>query len=231
MQQTPRSLSVVVPAYNAASYLEEALESILTQSHPPDEVLVVDDGSEDNTVSIAARFSAPVQVLQQAKKGPWAARNLAVERAAGSILAFADADDICEYMRFERQLNALSTADSSALVFGHMEEFLDRSRRDLQSTPSATTRVVPGLCPGTMMLTRASFVRCGPFPTQYKAAGFLEWYMHAKEKGVNTIMLNEIVLRRRIHNANSGLFENDSAPSFEYIQVLKGALERSRSKP
>jgi glycosyltransferase involved in cell wall biosynthesis len=87
-------ISVIVPAYNAAITLPACLEALRNQTLPPDEVIVVDDGSHDQTVQIARNFG--VQVLEQAHQGPAVARNLGIDHARGDIILLTDAD--CEPM-------------------------------------------------------------------------------------------------------------------------------------
>ncbi len=91
--QTPQPLvSVVIPAYNAAGYLAPTIESVLAQTYRPIEVLVVDDGSSDDTVAIARSFGDPVRVIEQENRGPAGARNTGFAGARGDIIALLDAD-------------------------------------------------------------------------------------------------------------------------------------------
>ncbi|MEY3360998.1 MAG: hypothetical protein RL531_717 [Actinomycetota bacterium] len=91
----PRPLvSVVIPAYNAAGYLAPTIESVLAQTYRPIEVLVVDDGSSDDTVGIARAFGDPIRVIEQENRGPAGARNTGFAAARGDIIALLDADDL-----------------------------------------------------------------------------------------------------------------------------------------
>lgn len=87
-------VSVIVPARNAAAHIGRTLRNILDQSHSNLEVLVVDDGSDDETASIIQSFGARVQYLRQESQGPSAARNAALKIARGEMVAFLDADDL-----------------------------------------------------------------------------------------------------------------------------------------
>jgi glycosyltransferase involved in cell wall biosynthesis len=95
---------VIIPAYNAADTVSYALRSCVSQSAPALEVLVVDDGSTDNTAEIVGRFGAPVRLIRQPNRGPGAARNAAASEARGEWLAFLDADDWWMPNKLERQL-------------------------------------------------------------------------------------------------------------------------------
>ncbi|MFK5582846.1 glycosyltransferase family 2 protein [Serinicoccus sp. LYQ131] len=87
------TVSVVIPAYNAAKLLGGAISSALTQTRTPDEVIVVDDGSTDATAAIAAAYPAPVRLISQANGGVADARNTAVREARGDFIVLLDADD------------------------------------------------------------------------------------------------------------------------------------------
>ena len=86
-------VSAIIPVYNGATYLAEAIESVLAQTYPPLEVIVADDGSTDDSAAVAARFAPAVQVFSQPNTGCGAARNLGVRHARGTHFAFLDADD------------------------------------------------------------------------------------------------------------------------------------------
>ena len=88
------SFTVVMPCYNGAAYLAEALRSALAQTYPVAEILVIDDGSSDDSRAIAASFAPKVVCLSQSHQGPSAARNLGADRAEGTFVAFLDADDV-----------------------------------------------------------------------------------------------------------------------------------------
>jgi len=96
MVNSPKRLtiSVVIPTYNRAHLVAEAIESVLAQTRTPDEILIVDDGSTDNTAAVLAQFSAPVRVIRQPNRGRSAARNLGVSRATSDIVMFLDSDDL-----------------------------------------------------------------------------------------------------------------------------------------
>jgi len=98
------AVSVVVPSYNRAHCLAPTVESILAQTTPPLEVIVVDDGSQDDTRAVCERFPAPVRYVWRANGGPSAARNMGMRAAQGEYIAFLDADDLWEPDKLEVQL-------------------------------------------------------------------------------------------------------------------------------
>ena len=86
-------VSVVIPAYNAAGYLQKAVDSVLAQTYPPHEVLIVDDGSKDDTFAVASAMPAPVRAIRKPNGGPASARNLGARESTGDWIGFLDADD------------------------------------------------------------------------------------------------------------------------------------------
>lgn len=107
--------SVVIPAYNAAATLARAIESVLGQSWPAHEIIVVDDGSRDATAEIALGYGAPVRLVRQANQGVSVARNAGAAAATGDWLAFLDADDW--YAPDRLRLHAEWIAEDAGLDF------------------------------------------------------------------------------------------------------------------
>ena len=87
-------VSVVIPAYNCADFIGDALDSVLDQGYPALEIIVVDDGSTDATCDVVARRGSAVTLVRQANAGAAVARNAAMERARGRYIAFLDSDDL-----------------------------------------------------------------------------------------------------------------------------------------
>lgn len=91
------TLSVVMPAYNAANFITQTIESVLNQTFTDFELLIIDDGSTDNTLEIAEQYAQRdrrIQVLSHVNQGVSATRNRGVKIAKGKLIAFLDADDI-----------------------------------------------------------------------------------------------------------------------------------------
>jgi glycosyltransferase involved in cell wall biosynthesis len=87
-------ISVVIPAYNRAQLLKECLESIIQQSYPAYEVIVVDDGSQEDLSAVKRQFGSPVRIIRQVNQGQAVARNTGIDSASGEYIAFLDSDDV-----------------------------------------------------------------------------------------------------------------------------------------
>lgn len=134
---SPRPLvSAIIPAFNAEGYISEAIESVLSQTYPSLECIVVDDGSTDNTAREIGRFEQDVVLIQQANSGVSAARNAGARSAGGEFLAFLDADDRWLAGKIERQMACFERDPGLAFSYGGYEVVDD----DLQAL-----EVVPAL--------------------------------------------------------------------------------------
>lgn len=99
-------VSVIIPVYNGAAHLGETLRSALAQTVLPLEILVIDDGSNDQSAALAESFGPPIRVIRQENRGEAAARNRGIDTARGDWIAFLDADDLWEPEKLARQLAA-----------------------------------------------------------------------------------------------------------------------------
>jgi glycosyltransferase involved in cell wall biosynthesis len=221
------NVSVVIPAFDAAAYLGQAIESVLAQTLVPSEVIVVDDGSEDRTAAIAESVGEPVTCVRQARAGAAAARNRGVQLAAGEQLAFLDADDLWLADKLSLQVVALCEAPEVDLVFGHTEHFhspeLTSSEKARIKRPSGRT---PGICPGAMLIRREAFDRVGGFATRLGIGEFVDWYARAMDSGLRTLVLPEAVMYRRLHPANTA--SGTPGSHSDYVRVLRTVLDRRR---
>lgn len=221
-------VSVMIGAYNAAPYLGEAIESALSQDYEPIELIVVDDGSTDETADVARSF-AQAKVIQQENGGNGAARNLAVENASGELYAFLDADDRFTPGKLSRQKAALDADPDLDMVFGHVHEFfspeLDEETRASLRPPAPGP--MPWTAPNLMLIRRGSFERVGPFSTAVRVGVTVDWFARAQEAGLRHTILPEVVLERRLHTQNNGLRERASRS--QYLDVIRQAMERRRA--
>lgn len=116
-------VSVIVPAYNAELYIEEALKSIFEQTFHSYEIIVVDDGSKDRTSEIVHRFADRLLYIRQENSGPSKARNTGIQSARGKYIAFLDADDLWTKNKLELQIGFLETHPDIGMTFADMMTF------------------------------------------------------------------------------------------------------------
>jgi len=130
-------ISVIMPAYNAAKYISEAIESVLAQTYPVHEIIVVDDGSTDSTAEIVKKYMGTqghqdtrthvdIKYIYQMNKGPGAARNTGIKAATGEYIAFLDSDDVWMKEKIEKQMKLFKNSDY-ALIYCDMSHSVDRA--------------------------------------------------------------------------------------------------------
>jgi glycosyltransferase involved in cell wall biosynthesis len=114
-------VSVVIPAYNASTTIDAAVESVLAQTAAPDEILVMDDGSTDGTFRRLEAFQPKIRIFRQSNRGVAYARNVLCQRAQGDVIAFLDSDDIWHPRYLQTQLEAMKKHPDVAAAFtGHV---------------------------------------------------------------------------------------------------------------
>ncbi len=233
----PGLISVIVPVHNGERYLKAALNSVVEQMYRPLEVIVVDDGSIDGTAAIAAEFcergdngslsNVSFRYMRQANAGAASARNAGIGLSRGSFLAFLDADDTWMPNKLTLQRNILGQQPQVDAVFGSIEQFISP---DVEESSRSTLRCPPGSMPGythcTMLIRREAFSRVGMFETHWQVGEFVAWYLRAMETGLRTVMLTDVVMKRRLHASNQGVQKRDFQS--DYVRILKASLDRRR---
>jgi glycosyltransferase involved in cell wall biosynthesis len=201
------SISAVVPAYNAERYVGDTLTAILSQTRPPDEVVVVDDGSTDGTGDVLAQFADEIRVVRQANKGVGAAMNRCFEEARGEFVAKCDADDIWQLDKLERQADVLSVWPDVDIAFGGAEFFgLMKGPRvpypevGLLDPQVLKRRLYQGnfICASTMLVRRSFFVREGPFDPNLACEDYDFWL---RALGAGGVFFHDpaVLVRYRAH--------------------------------
>jgi glycosyltransferase involved in cell wall biosynthesis len=223
------TVGVVIPVRDGERYLAEAIESVLDQSHASVDVVVVDDGSGDGSVAVAARYAPAVRCVSHEAEGIGAARNHGVERLETEYLAFLDSDDRWPRERLERQLAAFAAEPSLELVFGHVRQFVSQ---ELGPAAAAQLRCPEGTRPAhlptAMLARRSAWDRVGEFPTGTLVAEGLDWLLRARELGLREATVEDVVVERRLHETNNSRRHRDSYG--EMAHALKLSLDRRRAR-
>ena len=162
MSRPTPTVSVVIPAYNAADYVESAVRSALSQTLPPNEVVCVDDGSTDGTWArlgaLVGRFPERVRAVRQPNAGPSAARNRGLDEVTADYVQFLDADDVLDRDKLERQVALAVAAPTPAdlVVSGYRTYWADPS--DLTEVAVADD-VWTGLLTSSLGITSSNLCR------------------------------------------------------------------------
>ncbi len=222
-------ISVVIPVFNGARYVGEAIESVLAQTCRPAEIIVSDDGSTDDTAAVVRRFGDPVRYHCATNGGAGAARNRGVALARGDFLAFLDADDVWIATKTAEQLRAFAEDSELEAVFGHVRQFHSPELpEDVRRQIEIPVEVSAGPHVGTMMIRGTAFEKVGPFRADLRIGEFIDWYARAQALRVKSLTLPRVVMERRLHRASLGTHGREHQG--DYVRLLREKLQRERRK-
>jgi glycosyltransferase involved in cell wall biosynthesis len=204
------SISAVVAAYQAEQWIAEALDAILGQTRPPDEVVVVDDGSTDGTARELERYAGRIRVVRQSNGGCPAAFNTAFREARGDFVAMCGADDVWEPRKLEWQLEAIERHREVDVLFGHATLF---GRVESEHTRPPFAGLLDGdsfrnalfaencVCAPSVLIRRSLFDSLGPFVEKFGADDYEYWF-RCLRAGARFYYDPRPLLRYRQHETN-----------------------------
>ena len=202
-------ISVIIPTYNSAKFLSQAIDSAIKQTYQHLEIIVVDDGSTDNTKEIIKRYIPKINYIEQINAGPARARNAGVYHARGQYIAFLDSDDIWLPNKIEMQMKVFSEKPDIALVYGKIVNFNNNTNEDLAEFPQECYSgnifdhlLREQLIPLPSVLVRKKVLdTVGLFnETLLTAEDTNLWLRIAKNNII--IGINKVLVRRRRHETN-----------------------------
>ncbi|MEQ8744313.1 glycosyltransferase family A protein [Parasphingorhabdus sp.] len=136
----PMSVSVIIPCYNARRWIGEAIESCLAQTQPPDEIIVVDDGSNDGSGEVVTAFGDKVRYVRQANAGGCSARNAGFALSTGTFVQFLDADDFLLPTKLQHHCSVLETTGAAAVYGDWRHQFHEPDGRVWLEEPKVSGR-------------------------------------------------------------------------------------------
>ena len=231
-------VTVATPAYNGERFIAEAIESVLGQSWPRVELIVVDDGSTDGTAGVVEGFAGEgVRLMRQANAGPAAARNAGIRAGSGEFVCYLDQDDRMTPRRIELQVGYLLEHPDAGIVLGR-EELEVEPGTELPYWASVERLPKPGAGPGagpnrdtihppnTLLARRAAFEQLGGFSEDVLYSDDVDFVLTANDLGIGVGMIDDVVLTHRLHGAN---ITNDHDTLLRGLaHVLKRRIERRR---
>ena len=221
-----RLVSVVIPVYNMGRYLADASRSVFVQDYRPIEVIVVDDGSTDDTAAVAHSFS-DIAYLYQVHQGVPAARNAGIALSQGEFVAFQDADDLWAPSKLSVQVQWLLEHPETGYVAAHFRNFLETGvARPPWVTEEQLAKDQKGGIPN-LMVRRSVFQIIGVFDPSHDHGSDLDWVVRAKDAKIVAEMLPDVLLYRRIHASNHS--HQWKGGKGLLLRALKASIERQRS--
>ncbi|MEO7775517.1 MAG: glycosyltransferase family A protein [Steroidobacteraceae bacterium] len=213
-------VSVIVAVRNGERYLTEALDSVALQQVEDLEIIVVDDGSTDDSAGLAARHATRPRVVSRPPLGQPAAINEGIRQSRGRYIALLDCDDVWPPGRLNNMLAAFELKGESVdLVFG----ILVNTNSVLQPFGAAG----PARMPTAGLLRRTAVVAVGEFRTDVAHGANVDWISRAKSMGLRFEMIDTPVLLRRVHGDNIGR-QRDTA-RVDMLKVIRDHHARQKN--
>jgi len=211
-------ISVVTPVYNGAKYLKETIESLLLQKYPNLEIVMVNDGSTDNTEDMLNSFGNKIKVITQKNTGHVIARNVGVRNASGEIITFIDQDDLWPAGRIEKMLPFLISGEydyvrGKTLLFGE---------NIIKDMPIFRYAII-----GACMYNRSVIERTGLFDEKMTAGEDFDWHVRIEEVGCKEKRIEDVTLLYRQHNTNLSHTEGFLAKG--QFDTLRKKIKRTHS--
>lgn len=229
MMNSHHTITTIIPVYNGERFLAEAIRSVLEQTLPPDEVIVVDDGSTDGSAAIVAGLartsSPPIRYLYQQNQGAAAARNRALTVATGALIAFMDADDLWLPDKTRQQVAVLAAHPAADVAWGDAITFGGESVEKAR----AVGKVIPAhpmFLLQSMLVRRTVLDQVGAFDAQLRIGEDVDWLLRAIDQGVKFVLHRDLAVYYRRHEAN--LTADRDAARRSFYTMFQQAIRRRR---
>ena len=220
-------VDVVIPVYNGAAYLGEAIDSVLAQTHGAVEVCVVDDGSTDESGAVAMSYGSALTYVRQKRAGNGAARNRGTGFSDGAVISFLDADDRWLPEKLAREVGALLADPGLDGVRARMREFVSLEvAADVRASIRAPLDGIPALHSYSTM-RRDAFERIGGFTTEVQLGVGLDFSARWEDAGLRSRVLDEVLTERRLHASNH--WTRESGRVADLARTIKATLDRRRA--
>jgi glycosyltransferase involved in cell wall biosynthesis len=190
-------VSVIIPCYNQGRFLKEAVDSVLSQSYGQVEVLVVDDGSTDDTAAVAARYGPRIRYLYKDNDGLSAARNTGILEATGEFVLFLDADDYLSPEMLERHVAAAHATPSGTVFYGGWRvvnlagRVLYQEQAELGGDPVHELLKENGFAVHAATVRRSAFANVGLFDVRLKACEDWDMWLRLAAAGHEFVAVPE----------------------------------------
>lgn len=221
-------ISCIVPVYNGERFVAEAIDSIISQTYAPIEVVVVNDGSTDGTAEVLGRYGDRIRVIHQENAGQATARNVGLEASTGPLVAFLDADDLWVPEKLARQMEWMEEHPEAWLCGCLMQNFwVEEMAAEAEAMrESEYARPFPATWQG-ILAKREIFDKVGRIDTGATYADVREWMHRARTMGYDTGRIDEVLVKRRIHQDNISRGRAELEPEL-LLRLAQRALARRK---
>ena len=220
-------VSVIIPVYNGENFIVGAIENVINQQYQPLEIIVVDDGSTDQTANIVSQFKAQVKYVYQNNSGPASARNKGIKLSQGNIIAFLDTDDLWSENKLAIQLDYLAQNPNCSIVQGLIQQ-MELTRFSETELPffEKVHQPYQYINIGSAIYRKSVFDQVGLFDEKMTYGEDVDWFFRAWENGISKAVLKEVNLFYRKHQQSMTV--GKKLVEVGFIKIFKKHLDRCR---
>ena len=193
MTKTAPLVSVIIPTFNRERFLPEALASVYTQNGARLQVIVVDDGSRDNTAAVVRGWGANLEYVYQTNRGPAAARNTGIRRAKGEWLTFLDSDDVWATNQLHRQLELTEAYPSARVIWGMLQIMRQHQSNVASFEPYGSPLLQHHFETALFHRTLFESTQVGLLDESCFTASDTDWFCRLFEQHVEVVVHQEVV--------------------------------------
>lgn len=220
-------ISVIIPTYNAAKFIRDAIQCVLDQDYPSVEIIVIDDGSTDNTEEIIQSIDADIRYYKQDNNGAASARNRGIKDASSHLIAFLDVDDLWPENNLRVLVDELMDDPELQVVHGHAQLMMmddETGKFEYVGNPEESFPYYIG----AGLYRRSVFQDVGLFDEELAFAEDTDWFERAKHLGMPVKRIDQVTLfvRRHDNNMTSGKADHELHP----LRMVKKTLDRLRKE-
>jgi glycosyltransferase involved in cell wall biosynthesis len=217
-------VSVVIPVHNGERYLADAIQSVLSQSYRPLEIIVVDDGSLDTTAEVVGEYPE-VGYVYQDHQGVSVARNRGLDEAKGELITFLDHDDILLPDSIRRRVEYMKNHSGVWCLISKHRSYLEQDVNQAPWIPEVEfTEGSYGF--GYLMARRSVLAALGGFDPEYRTGELMDLFFRAEVTNYTIGKFPEITVLRRVHGKN--LSRNVKAMRVNLLQSARATIQRKR---
>jgi glycosyltransferase involved in cell wall biosynthesis len=222
-------VSVIIPAYNAAKTIEKTLQSVMDQDYPSLEIIVIDDGSTDNTKDVVKNFSAKINYIYQINSGVSAARNNGYKHAKGDFIQYLDADDILAASKITTQVNLLIQHNAD-VAYGDWVKFTENEHaykeleivsREMQLREEIELFTDFWVPPAALLYKRSITEKIGPWNTKLPIIQDARYALDAALNKAKFLYTPGIMAYYRVHDTGSLSTKNKFAFMLDCFENAK----------
>ena len=220
-------VSVIIPVYNGEDFIRDAIDHIMSQNYPALEIIIVDDGSTDNTAEIIEELPFDIRYFKQPNAGPASARNRGIRDASADLLVFLDVDDLWPENNLQLLVDEMRNDPHADVIRGYaqiMEYNKETGEYDFVGNPM---EAFPDYI-GAAIYRSSAFEKVGLFDTTLKYGEDTDWFNRARELHLKINRLEDMTLLVRRHGKNMTLGKD--LVELGKLRVIKKSMDRERTR-